>query len=126
MDAWELWLIAAVIAAVGEILTTSFFLAPFAAGAAVAAILAAAGAGGVAQGIGFVLVTGAIFGVVRPIDKRHLYQPPHLRTGPAAVVGRSAVVLEEIDNVSNHGSVRLDGEVWTARAYDEDLVIEPG
>jgi membrane protein implicated in regulation of membrane protease activity len=35
-------------------------------------------------------------------------------------------VLERIDNDEGVGRVRLDGEIWTARAYDEDKVIEPG
>jgi membrane protein implicated in regulation of membrane protease activity len=63
---------------------------------------------------------------VRPIARRHLYQPPQLRTGTAALVGRTAIVLERIHNDEGVGCVRLEGEVWTARSYDEDLVIEPG
>ncbi len=41
MDAWVIWLIAAVVFAVGEIATLGFFLAPFALGAALAAGIAA-------------------------------------------------------------------------------------
>jgi membrane protein implicated in regulation of membrane protease activity len=51
---------------------------------------------------------------------------PQLRTGTAALVGRSAVVLERIANDEGVGCVRLEGEVWTARAYDEDRVFEAG
>ena len=36
------------------------------------------------------------------------------------------MVLERIANDEGVGCVRLDGEVWTARAYDEDDVIEQG
>jgi membrane protein implicated in regulation of membrane protease activity len=63
---------------------------------------------------------------VRPIAKRHLYQPPQLRTGTAALVGTSAIVLDRIANDEGVGSVRIGGEVWTARAYDDDHVIEAG
>jgi membrane protein implicated in regulation of membrane protease activity len=126
MDPWLVWLIAAVVAAVGEILTTGFFLAPFAAGAAGGLLVALAGGGGVLQGVVFAVITIACFGLVRPIAKRHLYQPPQLRTGTAALVGRPAIVLERIVNDEGVGSVRLDGEIWTARAYDEDLAIEAG
>ena len=53
--------------------------------------------------------------------------PPQLRTGTAALVGETAVVLERISNDDDVGSVRLEGEVWTARAYDDGrVVIEPG
>ena len=45
MEAWLLWLVLSVILGVGEIATAGFFLAPFAGGAAVAALASAAGAG---------------------------------------------------------------------------------
>jgi membrane protein implicated in regulation of membrane protease activity len=126
MDAWLVWLIAAVVAAVGEIVTMGFFLAPFAAGAAVAMIAALAGAGAAVQFVLFAAVTAACFALVRPVARRHLSTPPQLRTGTAALVGRNAVVLERISNDEGVGCVRIDGEVWTARAYDEDEVIEAG
>ena len=37
-----------------------------------------------------------------------------------------APVLERIANDEGVGCVKIDGEVWTARAYDEDGVIEVG
>jgi len=44
----------------------------------------------------FVVAAGAGLGIVRPIAVRHIKQPPLLRTGTAALVGRSAIVLEEV------------------------------
>jgi membrane protein implicated in regulation of membrane protease activity len=126
MEAWLVWLIAGIAAAVGEILTTGFFLAPFAMGAFGALVVALAGGGGVLQGAVFAALTLASFALVRPVARRHLYQPPQTRTGTAALIGRSAMVLETVDNDQASGQVRIDGEVWTARAYDEDRIIEPG
>src|SRR3954469_16765061 len=110
MDAWLVWLIAGIVAAVGEILTAGFFLAPFAVGAFGALIVALVGGGGAVQGIVFTLLTVASFGLVRAIAKRHMYQPPQLRTGTAALIGRSAMVLETVDNDQASGQVRIDGE----------------
>jgi membrane protein implicated in regulation of membrane protease activity len=126
MDAWLIWLIAGVLAAVGEILTMGFFLAPFAAGAFVAMFADLLGAGGAIELVLFALVTIACFGLVRPVARRHLKTPPQIRTGTAALVGRPAIVLERIANDEGVGAVRIDGDVWTARAYDEDDVIEAG
>jgi|1186.fasta_scaffold703891_1 membrane protein implicated in regulation of membrane protease activity len=126
MDAWLVWLLAGIIAAGGEILTAGFFLAPFALGAFGGMLVALAGGGGALQGIVFAVLTLACFGLVRPIAKRHLYQPPQIRTGTAALIGRSAMVLETIDNDHALGRVRIDGAEWTARAYDEDRIIEAG
>jgi membrane protein implicated in regulation of membrane protease activity len=126
MEAWLVWLIAGVAAAVGEILTAGFFLAPFAVGAFGALIVALVGGGGAVQGAVFAALTLASFALVRPVAKRHMYQPPQIRTGTAALVGRSAMVLETVDNDRASGQVRIDGEVWTARAYDDDQVIAAG
>jgi membrane protein implicated in regulation of membrane protease activity len=126
MDAWIIWLIAGVFAAVGEMLTAGFFLAPFAVGAFGAALAALAGGGDVIQAIVFATLTLASFALVRPVATRHLHTPPRIRTGTAALIGRSGIVLDRIANDEGVGSVRLDGEVWTARAYDESHVIEAG
>jgi membrane protein implicated in regulation of membrane protease activity len=126
MDAWVLWLIAAAIFGVGEILTTGLFLAPFAGGALVAALLSAMGAGTVVSLAVFVVVAVVLLVSLRPLARAHLRQPARLRTGAAALVGRPALVLERIANDEGVGCVRIDGEVWTARAYDDDEVIEPG
>jgi membrane protein implicated in regulation of membrane protease activity len=126
MDAWIIWLIAGVVAGVGEILTMGFFLAPFAVGAFGAMIAALVGGGGAIQLIVFAVLTLACFGMVRPIARRHMYTPPQIRTGAAALIGRNAIVLDRIANDEGVGSVRLEGEVWTARSYDEDHVIPAG
>jgi len=44
----------------------------------------------------------------------------------AALVGKHALVLERIANEEGVGCVKIDGEVWTARSYAEDAVIDPG
>ena len=124
MDEWVAWVIVAVVFAVGEILTLGFFLGPFAIGAAIAAITSAAGAPLVVSGLVFLAASGVTFAGLRPIVRRHTRLPAQLRTGTAALVGRSATVVERVD--ANGGSVKLEGEVWTARTYLEDEVIEPG
>jgi membrane protein implicated in regulation of membrane protease activity len=126
MDAWVLWLIAAVVFAVAEIVNTSFYLFPFSIGAAGAALVALLGAGTPIAIVVFAVLTAVSFGVLRPIARRHLSTPPEIRTGTAALIGRTAIVLERIANDEGVGCVRLDGEVWTARSYDEDQTFEPG
>ena len=126
MDPWVLWLIAAVLLAIGEIATMGFFLAPFAAGALVAALVSAAGTGTAITLVVFLLVSIAALAALRPIARSHRKMPALSRTGTAALVGRHAMVVERIANDEGVGCVKLDGEVWTARAYDEDEIIEQG
>jgi membrane protein implicated in regulation of membrane protease activity len=123
---WIVWLIIAAACGVGEMLTTGFFLAPFALGAGLAAAADAAGAGSLLSLGVFVLVSLLILVVLRPIALSHVKMPPHLRTGSAALVGKRAIVLERVDGLDGAGRVRIDGEVWSARAFDDDGVFEPG
>ncbi len=124
MDEWVLWVIAAVVFAVGEVLTMGFFLAPFAGGALAAALVAGLGGGLVASGIAFLAVSSAAFLLLRPVARRHMRLPAELRTGTAALVGKTGTVVETIS--ADAGCVRIDGEVWTARPYDEDETYEAG
>ena len=124
MDEWVLWVIAAGLLAVGEILTLGFFLGPVAIAAAAAAVVALAGGGLAVQWIVFIALSMASLLVLRPVAKRHLRTPGALRTGTAALVGGQALVLQRVDR--DGGQVKLAGEVWSARAYDDDDTYEPG
>jgi membrane protein implicated in regulation of membrane protease activity len=61
---------------------------------------------------------------LRPIARRHLHVPTAIRTGTAALEGAKGIVLQQVD--SSGGRVRLGGEEWSARAFFDDQVIEPG
>jgi membrane protein implicated in regulation of membrane protease activity len=124
MDDWIWWMIAAGALAVGEIATVGFFLGPVAIAAALAAVVALAGGGLALQVVVFIAASVASLAVLRPLARRHLQTPARLRTGTAALVGAPAVVLQRVD--VNGGQVKIGGEVWSARAFDEDEVIEPG
>jgi len=123
---WVLWVAIAFAFGVGEMLTNGFFLAPFAFGGAVAALTAAVTSSGAASLVMFVVSSMLVLLFVRPIARRHMVSGPALQTGSAALVGKRAVVLERIANNEGVGCVRIDGEVWTARAFDDEEVIEPG
>ena len=125
MPAWLIWAIAAVLLSVGEILTPGmFFLGPVALAAVAAAVVALLGVGVAFQLLAFIIGSIATVAFLRPIAKRHLHMPAALRTGTAALEGTKAIVLQRVD--VNGGRVRIGGEEWSARAYMEDQVLEPG
>jgi membrane protein implicated in regulation of membrane protease activity len=126
MDAWVIWLVAAAVLGVGEMHQGGFYLAPFAVAAALAAAVSLAGVSGGLSVIVFAAAAVVVFATLRPIAKRHRRLPPPIRTGAAALVGRPALVLERIANDEGVGCVKIDGEVWTARSYDDDDVIDAG
>ena len=125
MDAWVAFLIIAALLAVGEVLTLGLFLAPFAVGALAGMVAELIGAPLVLSFSLAIVVSVDSFGALRPVARRHRTTRPSLRTGVEALIGEEATVVETVDNEANAGTVRLSGEIWTARAFDEK-VIEKG
>ena len=124
MGTWIVWLIIAAVLGAVEIVTVTLAFGLVAVGALAAAVAGAAGAPLGAQFGAFAVVSAVGLGVARPLAMRHVRQPPLLRSGTAALVGRSATVTEEVS--ADGGRVRIGADIWTARPYDETLVIPAG
>ena len=120
------WIIVAAVLGAAEIFTLTAALGLLAVAALAAAGTAALGFGPFAQFIIFAVVAVAGLVVVRPLVTRQLrprHGPQH-RFGVAALVGRQAKVVQEV--TGHAGRVRIGGEEWSARSYDETLVIPAG
>jgi len=124
VDSWVLWLILAVVLGAAEIFTLTAALGLLGLAAGLTAVVAALGLPVPVQLIVFVVASIAGLGVVRPIARRHLIQPPPQRFGVEALVGKPAYVIREV--TAHDGRVRINGEEWSARAYDETQVIPAG
>src|ERR687893_2279681 len=121
---WIAWLAAAVALGVAEYFTLTLALGLLAAAALVGAVVAGIGGGLLAQVLAFA-ITGAVgLLIVRPIARRQMAHPPLVREGSYALIGKKALVIEEV--TGTQGLVKLSGEVWSARAFDEDQVIPEG
>jgi membrane protein implicated in regulation of membrane protease activity len=119
------WLLVAVGLAIAEVFTASFVLIMLAAGALAAAGSAALGAGVLSQGFVFALVSTLAMIVVRPAIQRHLNRSAAgSPMGLAAIEGSTGMVIERIDSES--GLIKIEGELWRARAFDATQVFEPG
>jgi membrane protein implicated in regulation of membrane protease activity len=125
MPAALLWLIFALGLAAAETLTGDMFLLMLGGGA-----LAAAATSWLldwpvwADGAVFLVVSVLLLAMVRPAVRRRLTPAKEIPTGVQALEGKSALVL---DRVARHeGQVKLDGQVWTARPFNDTDVYEPG
>jgi membrane protein implicated in regulation of membrane protease activity len=121
---WVVWLIAAVVLGAAELLTTTLALALIAVGALAAALSSALGANAEIQLAAFVVVSLAGIVLIRPLGLKRLQRRPSLRTGTAALVGQTGYVLADVGPHS--GRIRIGGEEWSARPYDEMSVIPSG
>lgn len=117
------WFILGVVLVVAEVLSGDFVLVMLGASALVTAGATALGAPiGIAVAIFVVLSIGLVLGA-RPALKRRLHLGIHTHTNVAALVGSKAVALTDVDE--HGGRVKIGGEIWSARTFD-DLVIEQG
>ncbi len=121
---WLLWIIAAGVFGMAEMVSMGLFLAPFALGAAIAAGVAGVGGGLVPTLVAFAVASALFLFAIRPLVLSHRRVPMTVRTGTAALIGVRAMVLQRIVS-EQAGAVRIGGEAWTARAYGEE-VIEAG
>jgi membrane protein implicated in regulation of membrane protease activity len=124
MEVWLIWLVVAVLLGVAEAFTLTAALGVLGAAALVTAGLAAVGLPLALQFVVFAVAAGLGVVLVRPIALRHMSLPPSQRFGVDALVGKRAFVVREVTD--RDGRVRIDGEEWTARAFDESLVIPVG
>ena len=124
MEMWLIWLVAAVVFGVAEIFTLTAALGVLGAAAVVPAVLAALGLPVALQLVAFVVA--AAFGVVlvRPVALEHMRRPQLERFGVDALVGKRAYVIREVSD--RDGLVRIGGEDWTARSFDDMTVIPTG
>jgi membrane protein implicated in regulation of membrane protease activity len=122
-----LWIVLAVALTIGEAFTATFLIIFFAAGAFAAAGAAALGAPVLLQVIVFAIVSALSVGTIRPIITRHqrtALESGETAFGVEAIEGSQATVLEEVN--ADHGLVKIDGELWTARSFDGDEKYLPG
>lgn len=123
-QAWQAWLGVAIALGVAELFSLDLVLLMMAVGAVVGMSAALIGLpvavqilASVGAGVGMLLL-------VRPNMVKRLHSGPELKLGHNALVGKQALV---VDKITQHGGqVRIGGELWTARPYDDSVVIEPG
>jgi membrane protein implicated in regulation of membrane protease activity len=124
MEMWLIWLVAAVVLGVAEIFTLTAALGVLGLAALVPAGLAALGLPLPIQLVAFAAASVVGVVLVRPIALEHMHRPQLERFGVDALVGKRAFVVQEVSD--RDGRVRIDGEDWTARSFDEDTVIPEG
>jgi membrane protein implicated in regulation of membrane protease activity len=126
-EQWRwIWLVAALLFAVGEMATPgSFFLMPFAVGALVASVLAFADVGLTGEWIAFVAISVGALAALRPLARRLDLAGHDWGVGAQRLVGRTATVLQEIPGAGELGLVRVDREEWRAESLDGSP-IPPG
>ncbi len=122
---WQTWLGLAMLLGVAEMFSLDLILVMLAAGSGVGMLAAMLGLPFPIQVLAAAGASVAMLGLVRPIAVRRLHHGPNLALGHGKLVGERGIVTE---GISTHqvGRIKLSGEIWSARAYDESVTIGPG
>jgi membrane protein implicated in regulation of membrane protease activity len=118
------WLIIGIVLVVAEVLSGAFVLVMLGVAALAAAVVSSLGLGVPVGAIVFAVVAGGGITLARPALVRKMHSTEHHKTNIEALVGAKAVVVTTVD--AQQGQVKIDGALWSARAYDETEVLETG
>lgn len=121
---WATWAGLAVLLGVAEVFSLDLVLLMLAFGAGVGMLTALIGLPVAVQILAALGASVAMLALVRPSIVKRLHSGPELTLGHKALVGRQGVVVSTVS--ADGGQVRIAGELWSARAFDETQVIEEG
>lgn len=125
MEAAIIWIALIIIFAVVEIITVGLTSIWFAGGAVVALLVDVAGLGPVWQFAAFVVVSVILLVFTRPWALKYM-KPRLVKTNYEAAVDKNVCLTEAVDNIKGTGTTVLNGQEWTARAYEDGKTFEAG
>lgn len=119
---WWVWILAALVCGIIEVMSVSFVFLMFAIGALAAGIAGALGANVTIQVIVFVVVTVALLAGLRPFLKGRIDRSAgDVRTNTDALIGKTGYVTEIVGE--RHGRIQFSGGEWSARTEGEELAV---
>ncbi len=121
---WQAWFGLAVLLGGAELLSLDLVLLMLATGALVGGVTALLGVPVALQILVALATSVGMLALVRPNIVKRFHSGPDLTIGHAALVGRQAVVVDEV--TTQGGQIKIDGDLWTARPFDETVTIEAG
>lgn len=120
---YMIWAFAIVAFGVLEGITAQLVSIWFVIGAIASLIASFLGATLTIQIIVFVAVSSLALLITRPIIKKRLntkIQP----TNADRCISQTGIVIEEINNLTPTGQVKVDGKIWTARSSNQETIAE--
>lgn len=118
-----LWLIVAVVCGVIEAVTLGIATIWFAVGALIAWVFASFNAPLLVQVLVFLVSSSVLLYFTRPIAQKVL-KLGHTKTNAETLKGKTGVAIKEIDNIQGTGQVKVSGQIWSAKTFDDENITE--
>ncbi len=114
---WQIWLIAAGIFFIGEIFTAGFLIFWLGFGALLAMLVSFFTSNIIIQMTVFVLSSGLLIFATKPLVNK-IVKKDTIPTNVYSVVGKKAIVTEEINWTTGKGQIKSEGEIWSAKSTE--------
>lgn len=122
---WLFWLVLSLVLLIVEIITVSFLAFFPAIGAFLAYIATLFNVELTGQIVIFAVSTSLLIIFMKPLMRKFI-NTKDVRTNANSVVSKTGVVTETIDTLNNKGTVKVDGELWSAISENDDEIIQVG
>ena len=124
---WAGWLIVSGICFIIEIYTIGFFIFWFGVGALAALLVSFFTGNLLIQATVFILTSSLLLLLTKPLTKKIVKNTKSTATNVYSIIGKEGLVLESIDSLKNTGTIKVNGEIWSATSdtnIDKDSKIK--
>ena len=121
---WVFWLIAAGIFFIIEMATIGFLVFWLGIGALLAMVTSFVTDSIFIQALVFVVTSTLLLIFTRPLVDKFIKTPKELKTNAYSIIGKKAIVISKINNIEGIGQIKIDGEVWSAKSFDDEDIPE--
>lgn len=118
---WQLWLVVAGIFFILEIATVGFLIFWFGIGALIALIVSLFTSNVILQTTVFVLSSGLLVFLTRPFVNKFA-KTDKVETNAFSIIGKTGLVIKDIDPLHDVGQIKVDGEIWSAKSENETQI----
>ena len=115
---WQIWLIAAGAFLILEMFTLGFLVFWLSIGSLLAMLVSFITDSIIIQTTVFVFSSGILIFATKPFVKKFT-EKDNTKTNVYSLVGKKAIVIEDIDWITGSGQIKFNGEVWSAKTKEQ-------
>ena len=119
---WQFWLVASGIFFIAEIITTGFLIFWLGVAGLITMCVSFFTDNLMVQATVFVVCSAILILATKPFVKKFVNKEPSIVTNAYNIVGKKAIVIEDIDNIQDKGLIRVGSEVWSAKCETDEKV----
>ena len=116
---WQFWLIASGIFFIAEIITTGFLVFWLGVAGLITMCVSFFTDNLMIQASIFAILSAVLILATKPFVKKFVNKKGNTeKTNAFSIIGKTAIVIKDIDSINGVGQIKVDGEVWSAEGVD--------